>query len=156
MSTTKPEFPNCLTTLIEEAINTGAQFVAPSKCLECGTGPCKTLAPAHDDYKRIDLQPGQHLEPCPVCAADAGLWQHSDSDTSPVRRVVMCTNGESFGPQDGIVNEGCLLYMPPPQFYKPTGRQAMAYWNEYAKALTEQARARRWTRAKVLRSELLP
>lgn len=93
----------------------------------------------HDDYKRLELQPGEvPLSRCPVCGSEAELWQYSTSETTPVSRTVMCSNGEPFGPQDGIIGEGCLLYMPPELFYRATAREAIRYWNEYAKALTEQ------------------
>jgi hypothetical protein len=53
---------------------------------------------------------------------------------------------------DGVVNEGCLLYLPPRGFYQATIREDIKYWNEYAKALIVQRRARNWQTAKVLRS----
>lgn len=97
----------------------------------------------HDDYKPLDLSQfvtappnGRVLEPCPVCGNEAGLWQYSESETSPRKLLAMCSHGEKIGPQDGIKNEGCLLYMPPDQFYRETIRDAVRYWNEFAKALT--------------------
>jgi len=63
----------------------------------------------------------------------------------------MCSNGEKFGPQDGLTNEGCLLYMPPQDFYRGRIVEAVKYWNEYAKALNAQRRQRNWQRARVLR-----
>ena len=64
------------------------------------------MSQPHDDYKRLELQPGQKLYPCPVCAADAELWQYSESETAPTKKLVMCSRGEAFGPQNGLVNEG--------------------------------------------------
>jgi hypothetical protein len=98
----------------------------------------------HDDYKQLDLSQiamippngGPVLEPCPVCGSEAQLWQYSESDTAPRKLLGMCSHGEPIGPQDGLTNEGCLLYMPPNQFYRETIRDAVRYWNEFAKALT--------------------
>jgi hypothetical protein len=107
---------------------------------------------AHDEYKALDTPAGQHIAACPVCGAAGALWQYSESEQAATEKSVMCTNGEAFGPQDGIVTEGCLLYMPPRGFYQATIREAIKYWNEYAKALIVQRRARNWQTAKVLRS----
>lgn len=104
------------------------------------------------EYKKTELPAKTHLEPCPVCGAKAELWQYSaDFENGPIDKVVMCTNGERFGPQEGLVNEGCLLYMPPPDFYRGRIVEAIQFWNNYAKALTAQRRARNWERFKVLR-----
>jgi hypothetical protein len=65
---------------------------------------------AWEEYKPLEFQPGQHVEACPVCGAAASLWQYSESETAPTSKAVCCVNGDAFGPQDGIVNEGCLLY----------------------------------------------
>jgi len=90
-------------------------------------------------YKRAELPAGANVEPCPVCGADAELWQYSkDFKNGPIDKVVMCTNGERFGPQDGAVNEGCLLYMPPQDFYRGRIAEAVKFWNEYARALVAQ------------------
>jgi len=97
----------------------------------------------HDDYKQLDLSqfvtapPNPlTLDPCPVCGSEAALWQYSESETTPRKLLVCCTHGEAIGPQDGLANEGCLLYMPPDNFYRETIRDAVRYWNEFAKALT--------------------
>lgn len=103
-------------------------------------------------YKPGELPAGAQVEPCPVCGADAQLWQYStDFKTGPIEKVLMCSNGEKFGPQDGLTNEGCLLYMPPQDFYRGRIVEAVKYWNEYAKALNAQRRQRNWQRAQVLR-----
>ena len=94
-------------------------------------------------YKKADLPAGMHVEPCPVCRADAELWQYStDFKNGPIDKVVMCSNGDRFWPQDGAMNEGCLLYMPPPDFYRGRIVEAVTFWNEYAKALNAQRRER--------------
>lgn len=98
----------------------------------------------HDDYKKLELSQiasttpdgGPVLERCPVCGSDAELWQYSTSPTAPRQLVVMCSHGDPIGPQDGIRNEGCLLYMPPEGFYQERIATAVRYWNDFAKALT--------------------
>ena len=103
-------------------------------------------------YKKAELPVGTHVEPCPVCGADAELWQYStDFKNGPIDKVLMCSNGEKFGPQEGLTNEGCLLYMPPQDFYHGRIVEAVNYWNEYAKAMNAQRRQRNWERAQVLR-----
>ena len=105
---------------------------------------------AHDDYKQLPL-PETPLELCPCCGAKAELWQYSTSETAPCTKVVMCSNGDAFGPQDGVVNGGCPLYMPPDGHYMATIREAVKYWNEYAKALTAMQRRNRWAVHSALR-----
>lgn len=80
---------------------------------------------------------------CPVCGAEAAAWSYSATPAAPMQRVVMCSNGEAFGPQEGFANEGCLLYMPPDDFYKATIREAARFWNEYAAALIALRTARK-------------
>ncbi len=108
------------------------------------------MKPTWEIYKQLDTPDG--LELCPCCGSAAQLWQYSESATAPTSKVICCENGEKFGPQDGMANEGCLLYMPPENFYRATIREAMKFWNEYAKALTSQQRKRRWEKARVIRS----
>jgi len=107
---------------------------------------------AHDDYKMMDC-PATPLEHCPCCGAGMQLWQYSTSETAETSKVVMCSNGDSFGPQTGSANGGCPLYMPPQDHYKATAREAIKYWNAYAKALLSLQRTNRWSRAKVLRAK---
>ena len=103
-------------------------------------------------YKQAELPAGMDVEPCPVCGADAELWQHSnDFKNGPIDKLVMCSNGDRFGPQDGAMNEGCLLYMPPQDFYRGRIAEAVKFWNQYARALNAQRRERNWKRAKVMR-----
>ena len=52
-------------------------------------------------YKKAELPAGAHVEPCPVCGADAELWQYSkDFKNGPIDKVVMCANGESLVAQN--------------------------------------------------------
>ena len=89
----------------------------------------------HDDYKRIECAEDATLAPCPVCGSKAEMWQFSESETDPTSKLVCCSRGDPFGPQVGLVHAGCLLYMPPQEFYCSTKRDAVKYWNEYAAAL---------------------
>lgn len=95
----------------------------------------------HDEYKRLATTPETSLAPCPCCGATPELWQYSKTADSPSTKTVMCSNHDPIGPQcssGGFVTEGCVLYMPPDDFYRPTIREAIQYWNEYAAALTAQ------------------
>jgi len=89
----------------------------------------------HVELKECPIPHGTHLEPCPVCGSDAELWQWSESLDSTTKKFVRCANYEAFGPQEREVNEGCLLFMPPHEFYRATVHEATRYWNEYALAL---------------------
>jgi hypothetical protein len=95
------------------------------------------MSDIHDIYKQIALPSGYTLEPCPVCSSKAELWQFSESDKSPTQKLVCCTQGEPIGPQDGLIFHGCLLYMPPDIFMRPTISDAVKYWNEFAVAIRE-------------------
>lgn len=109
------------------------------------------MADQYDEYKRLEVATGVTLHECPVCGADAELWQYSRSETAPTNKAVMCSNGERFGPQDAMADDGCLLNMPPDDFYKATIREAVAFWNDYARALMAIQRANRWRRHSALR-----
>jgi hypothetical protein len=104
-----------------------------------------------DCYRKIETPADKHLEACVVCGAAGELWRYSEADDAPTTTAVMCSNGEAFGPQSGVVNEGCLLNMPPNEFYRDTIRDAVRFWNEYAKALGAQRRKRNWTTSQVMR-----
>ena len=107
---------------------------------------------ARELYKKVDIPSGMDVEPCPVCGSDAELWQYSnDFKNGPIDKLVMCSNGDRFGPQDGAINEGCLLYMPPQDFYRGRIADAVKFWNQYAIELKAQRRKRNWKRAQVLR-----
>lgn len=104
----------------------------------------------HDDYKPLDTPEG--LELCPCCGGTPELWQYSTAPDAPATKVVMCKTNEPIGPQDGLTNEGCPLYMPPDHHYRATIREAIKYWNDFAKALTALQRKNRWEHAQVLRA----
>lgn len=107
---------------------------------------------SHEEFKKIDFPQGGHIEPCPLCASHVELWQRSDSPDAPTHKAVCCTNNEPIGKQTGLMNEGCVFYMPPEDFYRATIREAISYWNDYAKAITAQRRKNSWEFANVLRS----
>lgn len=104
-----------------------------------------------DLYKQVPTPDGSHLETCPVCGSQAELWQYAEDDTSPTTKAVMCSHGDCIGPQEGMVQEGCPLFMAPADFYCATAREAIKYWNEYAKALNVLRRANNWKNHKVTR-----
>jgi hypothetical protein len=109
------------------------------------------MATPHEDYKRLETPAGSAIENCPVCGCQAELWQYSAADDGPTNKLVCCTRSDPFGPQDGIIMAGCLLYLPPQAFYMATSREAIRYWNDYAKALEKLRRAEHWKTARVLR-----
>lgn len=102
-----------------------------------------------DDYKKLSTPSG--LELCPCCGGEPELWRYSVSDDAPATKVVMCQSSEAIGPQDGLMNEGCPLYMPPDCHYKATEREAVKFWNEFSRALTALQRKNRWAKSEVLR-----
>jgi hypothetical protein len=95
-----------------------------------------------DFCTRIYL-PADALEACPCCGSSARVWEYVEKTGGPVVRVAMCDHEGSIGPRDALVYEGCLLQMPPDDFYRGTGRDAVRYWNGYAKALMAAQRANR-------------
>jgi hypothetical protein len=105
-----------------------------------------------DDYKQLSTPDG--LEACPCCGSAAELWRYSEHVTSPTQTVACCSNQDAIGPQadDSPFGCGCPLYMPPNGFYCATQREAVKYWNEFAKALTALQRKNRWHHAKVTRA----
>ncbi len=107
----------------------------------------------HNYYLMEPPPAAEAVEPCPCCGSSARVWVYAEAPTAPVKRVVMCDHSGDIGPRDSLLYEGCLLCMPPNDFYRDTGRDAVRYWNEYAKALTAKQRATRWKTANVLREE---
>jgi hypothetical protein len=103
-------------------------------------------------YRLAERHPCRTIEPCPICGADAELWEYSDDfENAAVTKVVMCTNADRIGPQVGGLNDGCMLYMPPEEFYHPRIVAAVDYWNSYAVAIGIQRRKRNWDRSSALR-----
>ena len=98
----------------------------------------------NNEYKLMEPQPAEPLDACPCCGSTARVWEYVEKTGGPVVRVVMCDHSGGIGPRDALVYEGCLLQMPPDDFYRETGREAVRYWNGYAKALTAARRANRW------------
>jgi hypothetical protein len=105
----------------------------------------------HDDYKQLEAPAGVQIERCAVCGSAPQLWQYSTSPTAPTKKLVMCSHGDVIGPQSGLIHEGCLLYMPSDDFYRDTIRDAIRFWNEFAKALSSLRRANNWKHAQPLR-----
>lgn len=104
-----------------------------------------------NDYKLMHPQPAEPLGACPCCGSGAEVWEYVENPGDIVERVVMCSRDGNIGPRDSLMYEGCLLHMPPKDFYRGTGREAVRYWNEYAKALMSLQRTNRWKSAQVLR-----
>lgn len=104
-----------------------------------------------NDYNPLPAPEG--LELCPCCGGTPKLWQYSESPDAPTTKVVMCQTNEPIGPQDGLANEGCPLYMPPDAHYRPTIREAVRFWNDFAKALTALQRTNRWKHHKTIRAD---
>jgi hypothetical protein len=111
--------------------------------------------PTFDNYTKLDA-PQTHVEPCPVCAADPEVWQYIAKPGEVAQKVVMCGHSDEIGPHDALAGGGCPLYMPPQSFYRPTIREAVKHWNEYAKALSSLRRKNGWKRARVLRGNATP
>jgi hypothetical protein len=101
------------------------------------TNPDGSTPNVREMYRQLETPQGAHIEHCPICEAEAALWQFSETPDAIVQRVAMCSHRDEIGPQDGIVNSGCLLYMPDEAFYQPTAREAIRYWNSFAVALRE-------------------
>lgn len=88
-----------------------------------------------DEYKQLEFPAGRFASACPCCGAQPELWQYSEDPTDPTQKVVMCTTNEDVGPQDSTIFAGCPMYMPGNDFYQPTAREAINYWNAFAAAL---------------------
>ena len=105
----------------------------------------------NNDYKKMEPAPTEQVERCPCCGSTATVWEYIDKPGAVVERVAMCDNFDGIGPRDTQAYSGCLLCMPPQDFYKGTGREAVKFWNEYAKALNAHRRAENWKHATLLR-----
>lgn len=91
--------------------------------------------PVRELYHAIKIPDGMQIAPCPCCGAAPELWEYTAEAGGACTKVVMCSTSEGIGPQEHIVNEGCPMYMPNNEFYRPTQREAVAYWNFFARAL---------------------
>lgn len=107
----------------------------------------------HELFTKIDPPDGYTISECPCCSSDGVLYQFQKIEGGAATKVVMCANGDRFGPQDGIQDEGCLLYMPPEGHYQATIREAVSYWNSYANSLQAMRRKNAWARHSVLRDK---
>ncbi len=100
-------------------------------------------APAHEMYREMHPQPSEPIATCPLCGSKALVFDFSEKPDDIVTRVVMCEMGEAKSeddpcPRDALAYSGCPFFMPPDDFYQPTGRQAVRYWNEFASWLLRQ------------------
>jgi hypothetical protein len=84
----------------------------------------------------VQLSQDKHgpIAACPVCGSSASVWRFANDGHSSTT-AVCCNNGDACGPQNGLVNEGCLLYLPPNGFHQARIKSAVAYWNSYAESL---------------------
>jgi hypothetical protein len=90
----------------------------------------------HEEYVKATMpEDSPALLNCPCCSGKASLFQFSEEPGGATSRVVMCAYSFGIGGQDDIVNEGCLLYMPPEDFYRATAKAAIKYWNDFASGL---------------------
>ncbi len=104
-----------------------------------------------DEYTHLDTPSGTHLEPCPCCGSTPRIWQYID-DAGDATKVVMCSFGDSIGPQNDELSNGCPLHSPCMEAYRATVQEAVKYWNEFAKALIAIQRRNRWEARSVLRN----
>ena len=100
-----------------------------------------------EDFKELPLPDGLHLEACPCCCGVPVLQQYQENEDAERSLVVTC-NTAAIGGDDKLT---CPMYLPKTDFYRPTKREAVAYWNQYAKALTRLARKNSWAQHSALR-----
>lgn len=78
------------------------------------------------------------IHSCPVCSAGVELYSHKRESGDSFEWVVMCSRSENFDPQSDLMKEtGCLLYLPPKDFYNATESEAINYWNDWHKAVKD-------------------
>jgi hypothetical protein len=85
-----------------------------------------------DPYLQLAADAGADVRGCPLCGARPALWQLTAKDDT-ASKVVMCTSGDAHA-RLGDDLDGCIFFMPPNRFYRPTRREAIGAWNEYAEA----------------------
>jgi hypothetical protein len=86
------------------------------------------------DYTMVDPRRHAAVLPCCVCGSKPQVWRYQESkDSSTV--AVCCVNAEGFQDTDpSLFGAGCLLYMPPRNFYRARIVEAVEYWNAYQRA----------------------
>lgn len=104
-------------------------------------------------FTKLEIPAGKVIAECPCCSSDGELYQFQKDKDGPASKVVMCANGTAFGPQSGVANEGCPLYMPGDDHYRATIREAIAYWNDYSKELQAIRRKNSWARHSAPRAQ---
>lgn len=87
-------------------------------------------------YKKLDF-PG--VPPCALCGAAGEMWEHQETPTSAVRKVVMCSSGLA----DGFDTDECPLVMPPENYYRATKREAVEVWTKWRLSLRNPPMAER-------------
>ena len=85
-------------------------------------------------YRLMEPPPTEQPLDCPVCGSGAMVYEYVESEGTSVQRVVMCERGD-LPPRDTLKESGCLLFMPPDDFYHGRGADAVKYWNEHARAV---------------------
>lgn len=100
-----------------------------------------------DQFNLLLTPEGSAIEACPCCGSNAQVYEIVSEDRA-TQKLVCCSNGERFGPQDGTNDDGCPLFMGTLGHHQPTIREAVKYWNEYAKSLTALQRKNRWQKVK--------
>lgn len=83
----------------------------------------------------VETPDGVTLDACPVCGSHAEIWRYSKTPDAPTETAVCCSNAMAIGPQLSSIYSGCLLYMPPNDFYRGTIREAVKFWTEYGAAV---------------------
>jgi hypothetical protein len=92
------------------------------------------------EFNKIAMH-GQTLEPCPLCAAPAEMWELVD-EGGRATKFACCSHTDPFGPFDdmgGMLDLGCPLNQPPYHFHAARYVEAAQIWN----AVAAYARAKR-------------
>lgn len=97
------------------------------------------------DFQRVALPEGSAYlaTRCACCGGSPGAWQRvarRPGRPELVQRAIMCDSDELRPPgeePDGFGLE-CPFALPPEQFYAPTLREAVAFWNRTNGLLIEK------------------
>lgn len=82
------------------------------------------------------------VEKCCICGSTPSPWQFREAG-GVFSKVVMCPNGDPVVEHPtNNADDGCLMYMPPREFYQPTRREAINFWNQWHGAMTKQRLSR--------------